>query len=188
MTAAIEKEKFVYVLERKEDKLFIHSPREAHKSHSVCMDAVGLDTGSDNAVFACLEMDYGEREDKEATINTGKMRKVVAYYEMDFGMNTVIRKKELTVDPTAHMLVPVPAGAEGPGGLLVVLEDYLMYRHNQEEHLLRFPLRRARPPSRKTQFTCHTIYRFKGFFFLISSELGDLYKVELSFKEHKNKK
>ena len=102
MTAAIEKEKVVYVLERKEDKLFIHSPREAHKSHSVCMDAVGLDTGSDNAVFACLEMDYGEREDKEATINTGKMRKVVAYYEMDFGMNTVIRKKELTVDPCPH--------------------------------------------------------------------------------------
>lgn len=60
LTAAIEKQKFVYVMERKEEKLFLHSPREAHKSHSVTIDAVALDTGSDNALFACLEMDYGE--------------------------------------------------------------------------------------------------------------------------------
>lgn len=51
---------------------------------------------------------------------------------MDFGMNTVIRKKEIPVDPTAHMLIAVPAGSEGPGGVLVVLEDYLLYKNNQE--------------------------------------------------------
>ncbi len=50
---------------------------------------------------------------------------------MDFGMNTVIRKKEIPVDPTAHMLISVPAGNEGPGGVLVVLEDYLLYKNNQ---------------------------------------------------------
>lgn len=49
---------------------------------------------------------------------------------MDFGMNTVIRKKEISVDPTAHMLISVPAGNEGPGGVLVVLEDYLLYKNN----------------------------------------------------------
>jgi splicing factor 3B subunit 3 len=54
MVAAIEKQKFVYVLERKEEKLMIHSPREAHKSHSVCVDMVALDTGSDNAMFVCI--------------------------------------------------------------------------------------------------------------------------------------
>ena len=59
MIGAVEKEKFVYVMERRDEKLLIHSPREAHKSHSVCMDMVGLDNGSDNAIFACLEMDYG---------------------------------------------------------------------------------------------------------------------------------
>lgn len=51
---------------------------------------------------------------------------------MDFGMNTVIRKKENPVDPTAHMLIPVPGYPEGPGGLLVVLEDYLFYKNNKE--------------------------------------------------------
>ena len=54
MVAAVEKQKFVYVLERKEENLIIHSPREAHKSHSICAGAVSLDTGSDNAMFVCL--------------------------------------------------------------------------------------------------------------------------------------
>lgn len=45
-------------------------------------------------------------------------------------MNTVIRKKEIAVDPTAHMLIPVPAAPDGPGGLLIVLEDYLLYKSN----------------------------------------------------------
>jgi splicing factor 3B subunit 3 len=102
-------------------------------------------------------------------VNVGGVRKAVVYYEMDFGMNTVIRKKEVPVDPTAHMLIPVPAGSEGPGGVLVVLEDYLLYRGGTDEHMLRFPLRKARPQGRKTQFTCHCIYRFKGFFFLVGS-------------------
>ena len=93
MIAAIEKQKYVYVMERKEEKLVIHSPREAHKSHSVCLDAISLDTGSDNAMFVCLEMDYGEVEDKEAIVNTGGIKKSIVFYEMDFGMNTVIRKK-----------------------------------------------------------------------------------------------
>lgn len=36
-------------------------------------------------------------------------------------MNTVIRKKETAVDPTAHMLISVPGAPDGPGGLIVVL-------------------------------------------------------------------
>lgn len=34
------------------------------------------------------------------------------------------------------------------------------------------------------QFTCSTTYRHKGFFFLIASELGDLYKVDFKLKEN----
>ena len=74
------------------------------------------------------------------------------------------------------MLIAVPAAPEGPGGLLIVLEDYLLYK-GTEDYLIRFPLRKDRPMSRKTQFTSHCIYRFKGFFFLISSELGDIFKI-----------
>ena len=121
MIAAIEKQKFVYVLSRDNDELRIHSPIEAHKSHTVCMDCVALDVGNENAVFVCLEIDYGETEDKGALVSTGAIKKSIAYYEMDFGMNTVIRKKDVAVDSTAHMLIPVPGSSEGPGGIIVLL-------------------------------------------------------------------
>jgi hypothetical protein len=61
-------------------------------------------------MFVCLEINYGEVEDKEALINVGGIKKCIVYYEMDFGMNTVIRKREIQVDSTAHMLIPVPKG------------------------------------------------------------------------------
>jgi splicing factor 3B subunit 3 len=96
---------------------------------------------------------------------------------MDFGMNTVIRKKENPVDPTAHMLIPVPGYPDGPGGVLVVLEDYLFYKNNKEEHLIRFPVRSDRQSNRKLQFTSFATYKLKGFFFLISSEEGDIFKI-----------
>lgn len=41
----------------------------------------------------CLEIDYGEVENKEALVNVGGVKKSIIYYEMDFGMNTVIKKK-----------------------------------------------------------------------------------------------
>lgn len=65
----------------------------------------------------------------EASINTGQIRKSVVFYEMDFGMGTVIRKKDVPVDKTAHMLIAVPSGSEGPGGIIILLEDYLLYRN-----------------------------------------------------------
>ena len=54
-------------------------------------------------------------------VNTGSVKKNLAYYEMDFGMNTVIRKKDVSVDSTAHMLSAVPGSSEGPGGVIVIL-------------------------------------------------------------------
>lgn len=84
-------------------------------------------------------------------------------------MNTVIRKKDISVDPTAHMLLAVPGSSEGPGGVIVILEDFLLYCGSKEEYMIRFPLRKDRPVNRKTQFTCSTVYKHKGFFFLIAS-------------------
>lgn len=59
MISAIEKQKFVYVLNRENDEIRIHSPIESHRSHSICMDCAALDVGNDNAMFVCLEIDYG---------------------------------------------------------------------------------------------------------------------------------
>jgi hypothetical protein len=54
--------------------------------------------------------------------------------------------------------------------------------------MIRFPLRKNRPLARKTQFTCHCTYRFKGFFFLVASEVGDIFKIEFLLKDVKDKK
>lgn len=56
-------------------------------------------------MFACLEIDYGETEDKNSLVVKGGVRKSVVLYEMDFGMNNVIRKKEFEVPEDAHMLI-----------------------------------------------------------------------------------
>lgn len=53
--AALERAKFVYVLNRDaEARLTISSPLEAHKSRHIVYDLVGLDVGFDNPQFAAI--------------------------------------------------------------------------------------------------------------------------------------
>ncbi len=59
--AAVEKQKLVYVMNRDASSaLTISSPLEAHKGSTIVFDAVGVDNGFDNPIFAFLEMDYTE--------------------------------------------------------------------------------------------------------------------------------
>jgi splicing factor 3B subunit 3 len=59
VTAAIEKQKLVYIMNRDaQARLTISSPLEAHKSYSVCFATTNVDVGFENPMFACLEMDY----------------------------------------------------------------------------------------------------------------------------------
>ena len=63
MIAAVEKSKFVYVLNRDNDaRLTISSPLEAHKGSNLCYALTGLDMGFDNPVFAAIELDYAEAD------------------------------------------------------------------------------------------------------------------------------
>lgn len=62
-TAAVEKQKFVYVLNRDaSNKLAISSPLEAHKSHNITFSIAGLDVAYDNPIFAAIELDYSEAD------------------------------------------------------------------------------------------------------------------------------
>ena len=47
---------------------------------------------------------------------------------MDLGLNHVVRKYSTPVDATAHMLIQVPGDGDFPGGILVVCEDFLVYK------------------------------------------------------------
>lgn len=46
-------------------------------------------------------------------------QKHLTLYELDLGLNHVVRKYSEPIDNGANMLVPVPGGADGPGGVLV---------------------------------------------------------------------
>ena len=51
----------------------ISSPLEAHKSHTIIFDICGIDVGYENPLFAVIEVNYGDPDDEESTINTGKI-------------------------------------------------------------------------------------------------------------------
>ena len=54
-------------------------------------------------------------------------QKQLVLYELDLGLNHVIRKSSEPVDNGANLLIPVPGGEDGPGGVLVCAENYLIY-------------------------------------------------------------
>lgn len=71
MLGAVEKQKFVYVLNRDSAaNLTISSPLEAHKSHNIVFSIVGLDMGFDNPVFAAIELDYADADQVIFLCNT----------------------------------------------------------------------------------------------------------------------
>jgi hypothetical protein len=60
---AVEKQKFVYVLNRDSAaNLTISSPLEAHKSHNIVFSMCALDCGFDNPIFAAIELDYADAD------------------------------------------------------------------------------------------------------------------------------
>jgi splicing factor 3B subunit 3 len=62
MISAIEKQKFVYILNRDaQNKLTISSPLEAHKSHTLVFDTCSIDVGYENPLFAVLEVNNSKK-------------------------------------------------------------------------------------------------------------------------------
>lgn len=184
---AIERQKFVYVLNRDANaKLTISSPLEAHKSHMICHALTGIDVGFENPVFTSLEQSYEEidtNHDSEAELPP----KGVSWWEMDLGLNHVIKKATFPVDITAHALIPVPGGGgvDGPSGVLVCCENYLVYKKPDHEDIYcAVPRRLEMGQDKGLMIIAFAVHRMKHFFFiLIQSEFGDIYKVELTHEE-----
>lgn len=207
MLAALEKGKLAYVLNRDPDEnLTISSPLEAHKSALVTHALTSLDVGFDNPVFAALERTY------DAT-----SYKVLAYYELDLGLNQVVRKRTARVAAESNLLLSVPGGTDGPGGVLVCSPGFVAYRNLLEEDdegrliaLTEDPpdgpqpekSNGTHPGAQPTQLEARLPYRQgseckepmvvagtayhdrkrNAFFFLLSTELGDLIKAELAWE------
>ena len=188
LIASVEKNKLVYVLNRNaQADLTISSPLEAHKAQTLVFALVGLDVGYENPVFAALEVDYTECDQDPTGQAYEDLEKSLVYYELDLGLNHVVRKWSDPVDRTATMLLQVPGGADGPSGVLVCGLDNITYRHsNQDAFRVPIPRRRGATenPERKRYITAGVMHKMRGaFFFLLQSEDGDMFKVTLDMVE-----
>ncbi|KAE8233729.1 hypothetical protein CF326_g1227 [Tilletia indica] len=193
MIAATEKAKLVYILNRDAAaNLTISSPLEAHKPNAIIHSICSVDVGFDNPLFAALEVDY-EDVDRDPTGEAlASAEKMLTYYELDLGLNHVVRKWSTPVDQRANLIIQVPGGFnqntdrwEGPSGVLVCSEDYITYVH-QGAQSHRVPIPRRHHPIENTQEPAGQIiiasvcHRMKNaFFFLLQTESGDLFKVTM---------
>jgi splicing factor 3B subunit 3 len=171
MVGAVEKQKLVYILNRDADKrLTVSSPLEGHKSHMQVVDCVGLDVGFDNPVFCALELEL-ERDIAEPA-NT----LLLTHYELDLGLNHVVRKQPRRISGLSNRLCAVPGGGEGPGGVVVCGLGTLTYYHNSEVSA-GLTVRLPGPPQ---LIVAHATHRQRTkFFLLLQSESGTVWKVTL---------
>ncbi|KAM3505341.1 hypothetical protein MY10362_002990 [Beauveria mimosiformis] len=191
LISAVEKNKLVYVLNRNSQaELTISSPLEAHKPGVLVIALTALDVGYANPVFAALEIDYTEVDQDNTGEALSEVETHLVYYELDLGLNHVVRKWSDPVDPTASLLFQVPGGNDGPSGVLVCGEENITYRHSNQD-ALRVPIPRRRgateDPSRKRNIVAGVMHKLKGsagaFFFLLQTDDGDLFKITIDMVE-----
>ncbi|KAE8717986.1 Splicing factor 3B subunit 3 [Hibiscus syriacus] len=158
---------------------------EAHKSHTIVYSICGVDCGFDNPIFAAIELDYSEADQDSTGVAAGEAQKHLTFYELDLGLNHVSRKWSDQVDNGANMLVTVPGGGDGPSGVLVCAENFVIYK-NQGHPDIRavIPRRADLPEERGVLIVSAATHKQKSmFFFLLQTEYGDIFKVTL---EHGN--
>jgi splicing factor 3B subunit 3 len=184
MVAAAEKSKLVYVLNRdvegKEGDLAIGSPLEAHTAEALVFDVCAVDVGFENPMFACIEVDMGAELGEE-----GKPVKHLSWYELDLGLNHVSRKESKRTHDDAFQLVSVPGGDVGPGGVLVLCENAIVYQNtNQKPVQSGIPRREGTADSHKVMITCVSAFVQRKprpmYFFLAQTEAGDVFKITLT--------
>lgn len=188
MIGACEKQKLVYVLNRDTAaRLTISSPLEAHKSHTIVYSICGVDCGFDNPIFAAIELDYSEADQDPTGQAANEAQKHLTFYELDLGLNHVSRKWSEQVDNGANMLVTVPGGGDGPSGVLVCAENFVIYK-NQGHPDVRavIPRREDLPAERGVLIVSAATHKQKSmFFFLLQTEYGDIFKVTMDLKNDK---
>jgi len=182
MIAAVEKQKLVYVMNRDaSSRLTISSPLEAHKAQTIVYSVAGVDVGFENPVFAVIELEYTEADQDSTGEAVLEAEKHLTYYELDLGLNHVVRKWSEPISRTANMLLTVPGGQDGPSGVLVVGENWVAYKHMTHQEIRSpLPRRAALPSERGTLVVSAATHRQKDlFFWLLQTEYGDIYKVTL---------
>lgn len=193
MVAAVEKQKLVYQLNRDtQANLTISSPLEASKANTLVFHMINVDVGYENPLFACIEMDYEDADDDHTGRVAQEAKQNLTYYELDLGLNHVVRKYSEQLNENANLLIPVPGGNDGPSGLIVCSENFLTYKNFGDQDDIRCPIPRRKGetdiPNRKILISCCATYKYiegdqRKFLFFIQTELGDVFKTQLILDE-----
>lgn len=188
MIGAVEKQKLVYQLNRDtQANLTISSPLEAHKANTFVYCMINVDVGYENPLFACLEVDYEDADEDSTGKAARDTKQALTYYELDLGLNHVVRKYSEPLEDFANLLIPVPGGNDGPSGLLVCSESFITYKNFGEQPDIKCPIPRRKGetdvPGRGILVSCSATYKYieedsRKFFFFIQTELGDIFKTD----------
>ncbi|ODQ77704.1 hypothetical protein BABINDRAFT_41141 [Babjeviella inositovora NRRL Y-12698] len=170
MTAAIEKNKLVYVVNRNGDEVTISSPLEANRAKILTFALCAVDVGYENPLFAALECEYDHEPSSYS----------VTFYELDLGLNHVLKKFSAPVDASFNYLVSIPGGSDGPSGVLAFGKNSVQYIHPNN------PTISAVLPQRDsdTYVVAAVVPKMKNeFFVLVQSQLGDLFKLTVEYAD-----
>lgn len=191
MIGAVEKQKLVYQLNRDtQANLTISSPLQAHKANTFVFHLINIDVGYQNPLFACLEADYEECDEDTTGLAAQQCKQSLTYYELDLGLNHVVRNYSEQLDDFANLLIPVPGGSDGPSGVLVCFENYIVYKNFGDQPDIKCPIPRRKGetdvPGRGVLISCSATYKYvdgekRRFLFYIQTELGDVFRTDFVF-------
>uniref|UniRef100_A0AAF5HXG2 DNA damage-binding protein 1 n=2 Tax=Strongyloides stercoralis TaxID=6248 RepID=A0AAF5HXG2_STRER len=187
MIASIEKQKLVYIMNRdSEAKLTISSPLDASRTQTLCFGVVGIDVGYDNPTFAALEIDIEEIDNDPSGEKLKECKQNLVYYELDLGLNHVVKKCSEPLEQLVNLVVSVPRGVDGPGGVLLCCEGKIIYKNIIEglESSIQIPKRKFALDDEYSSsmiVNCVSQLKTKGaMFFLVQFENGDLFKLTIT--------
>lgn len=72
------------------------------------------------------------------------IKQSLTFYELDLGLNHVVRKYSEPLEKFANLLITVPGGTEGPSGVLVCSENYITFKNFGDQPDIRCPIPRRR--------------------------------------------
>lgn len=179
MLGAIERNKLVYKveMENSEGLLQLSSPLDISSKNHLTLALCALDTNYENPLWAAIEVDYKEFEDKLYDPKESPL--LLNYYELDQGLNHVVQKRSKEELPaSANLLIPLPGHV---GGVLICCNSYLIYEKGSSRIFLQLPRRANSLETIIVNHFVHTLKK-KDFFILVQSTLGDLFKITVDCK------
>lgn len=155
------------------NKPSISSLLEANNSGTVTFAMCGLDVGFEDPLFAAIE----------SCTSSQSAKKSLTYYELDLGLNYVVKKYTEDAPKSANFLLSIPGGIYGPSGVLMCSKGLIQYKYlTKMTHNI--PIPRRGNQKEDAQVIAGVVHVLKhDYFILLQTDLGDLFKVTVTGKK-----